>query len=274
MASLRDLLNINDAADVQSAAEPVDGKVIDYQVTCFECKNDSQADWCCISFIVPPGVTSATFSVWGGGGGAARTRCCGSGPPAGSGAFVAKTVDVNQGECYAMILGRATQCSGNNDGCAGCFTCVCSLNCTTDLDNKVRICAEGGVPGLWICDQNCGFTETCGQAVGHGGDINIPGHRGCYWTRCITDHCWDMTAVAYPGGLVNRCGGVFWLQACCRYSCGHWAQDFASLYLGGPYPGTCQGYAPGVGGAQFGTEDGNCRCGNPGNPGLVRVTYR
>lgn len=274
MASLRDLLNINDAADVQSAAEPVDGKVIDYQVTCFECKNDNNADWCCISFIVPPGVTSAIFSVWGGGGGAARTRCCGSGPPAGSGAFVAKTVDVNQGECYAMILGRATQCSGNNDGCAGCFTCVCSLNCTTDLDNKVRICAEGGFPGLWTCDQNCGFTETCGQAVGHGGDINIPGHRGCYWTRCITDHCWDMTAVAYPGGLVNRCGGVFWLQACCRFSCGNWAQDFASLYLGGPYPGTCQGYAPGVGGAQFGTEDGNCRCGNPGNPGLVRVTYR
>lgn len=277
MASLRDLLNIEVAADLAGAAGAVAGKQWVAQVTCTQCQFDSYSDWCCNSFIVPSGTSEIIFDVWGGGGGGGRNRCCGAGSPGGSGSWSRKTLNSSEfsvGDCYAVNVGRATYCSQDNAGCAGNFSCVCSID-----DSNTRICSKGGWSGCWVCFAGCNTTDTyctLGCCTSVGGDINMPGHRGCFWHRCQSNHCYDKIGFAYPGGINNRCGGVVWVQQCCLYVHGSALENSVMQYLssatGIGY--CCNGYMPGLGGGTFGTQDGVCRCGLQGSPGMVRVTYR
>jgi len=276
MASLRTLLNIENAADLRGAGGAVPGRQWVAQATCQQCQFDSYADWCCNSFIVPSGTTELIFDVWGGGGGGGRSRCCGVGGPGGSGAGARNTLNSSQfstGDCYAVFVGRATYCSQDNTGCQGNYSCVCSMD-----NNQVRICSEGGGRGCWYCFAGCCTINahcTCEQRCAYGGDINMKGYPGCYWHRCADDHCFDKIGIAFPGGIVNRCGGVVWVNVCCHYSYGAYAPEFAGNYLGGIASGyCCNGYTPGIGGATMGTNRGVCRCGTPGAAGMVRVTYR
>jgi len=278
MASLRDLLNIETAADLKEAGGAVPGQQYVAQVTCWQCQFDSYADWCCNSFIVPAGTNEIIFDVWGGGGGGGRSRCCGHGGPGGSGAWARKTLNSSQfstGDCYMITVGRATYCSQDNTGCAGNYTCVCSR-----ANDLARICSQGGGRGCWYCTGTCCTTNaycTCEvNQTASGGDINMNGHAGCYWNRCSDDHCYDKIGIAFPGGIINRCGGVMWVNVCCHYTYGAWANQFAGDYIGGSVGSgyCCNGYIPGLGGATMGTNRGVCRCGTPGSPGMVRVVYR
>ena len=277
MASLRDLLNIETAADLAGQAGAVPGKQWVAQVTCQQCQFDAYGDWCCNVFIVPSGTSEIIFDVWGGGGGGGRSACCGAGGPGGSGAWARKCINSEQfsiGDCYRVTVGRATYCSQDQTGCAGNYSCVCSVE-----NNFVRVCAEGGGRGCWYCFADCCTTNaycTCEQKCAYGGDINVKGHPGCFWHRCLEDHCYDKIGFAYPGGLNNKCGGVVWTQVCCKYAHGAALQNYAISILGSTVGSQycCNGYMPGVGGGTMPTEDGVCRCGLQGTPGLVRVTYR
>ena len=274
MANLRSLLNITGPEEVAGAAGPVDGRAHTYVVTCHMCNNGSYADFCCMTFIVDDNTTKATFEVWGGGGGGAGKCCCGAGPGGSSGAYVRKTQVVEPGQCYAMILGRSTDCSNSTTGCAGCWSCLCGVGLNgTDFDTN--ICAQGGTRGCAYCFwRGCSNYCTCDTPpTGTGGDVNIPGVRSCYWHRCNNNMCWNKTFVAYPGGIINRCGGVVMSRPHDNYWYAGWAQCLGD-YLGGMSAGgNTYGYTPGMGGPSGQAASGVCRCGTPGNPGMVKVTF-
>lgn len=278
MASLRTLLNIETAADLAGAATAVPGKHWVAQQTCYQCNFSDYHDNCCMSFIVPSGTTEIIADVWGGGGGAGRSRCCGGGAPGGSGAWGRKTIKSNEfcvGQCFGIILGRSTSCSQDNTGCLGCFTCVCQIG-----SDAIRMCSQGGGYGCWYCTPACCDVNsycTCERnRQAYGGDVNMVGHVGCGWYRCRDNSCYNKTGIPYPGGLHNKCGGVMWVNECCHYAYGSWITQFAGDYItssvGSGY--CCNGYIPGLGGGTQSTNRGVCRCGTPGAPGAVRITYR
>lgn len=274
MTSLRSLLNIVGPDEVGGTAGPVEGLAHVFSVTCYECNNGSFADFCCMSFIVQPGTTKAVFEVWGGGGAGGGIRCCGNGPGGGSGAYVRKVQSVESGQCYAMILGRATDCSSSQTGCAGCWSCMCGVDLNGTPFN-LNICAQGGARGCATCSfSGCCIYCTCETpAQGTGGDINIPGVRSCYWHRCNNNQCWNKTFTAYPGGIINRCGGTIMYRP---HSNSWWAGFGQCLgqYLGGTGAGgRAFGYIPGMGGPSGQGASGACACGTPGTPGMVKVTY-
>jgi hypothetical protein len=278
MASLRTLLNIETAADLAGAAGAVPGKQWVAQSTCYQCEFGSYHELCCYNFIVPASTSEIIFDVWGGGGGAGRSRCCGGGAPGGSGAWGRKTIkssDFSTGDCYSVFIGRSTSCSQDNTGCLGCYSCVCSR-----ANSTVRMCSQGGGYGCWYCQPTCCDVNsycTCERnRPAYGGDINVVGHVGCGWYRCRDDSCYNKVGVPYPGGLHNKCGGVIWVNECCHYAYGAWITEYAGKHViqavGSGY--CCNGYTPGLGGATQSTNRGVCRCGTPGAPGMVRVTYR
>jgi hypothetical protein len=299
--------------------------MVDYQETC------------CVTWIVPSGVTCATFEIWGGGGSGAGMCCCGGGPPGGSGAYAKKTIPVTAAACYQLFLAPATQCSSANTGCRGCTTSIIGTGLT-------NFCAEGGIGGCSYCNPQCcnsmctcgctpvtatlltssisGTTLTIGsvsagtvkvgmklsgtnvtadttivsgsglswivdrsstassttitatnflQAQAYGGDVNREGVRGCFQMWCCDNTCHNKTFISYPAGLVNQCGGVT--------VAGTWSTGYndnhsciAMSYIG--WANKSSQYVPGVGGPTFYVAGGCCSCGFPGQPGLIKISYK
>ena len=275
MASLRTLLNIVGPDEVTGLAGPVEGRSHNFVVTCFNCNNGSYADFCCMSFIVDSTTTKATFEVWGGGGGGGGFCCCGTGPGGSSGSYTRKTQPVESGQCYAMILGRSTDCASSPTGCAGCWSCLCgvSLNGTAFDTN---MCAQGGTRGCATCFYTgcCNYCTCEGVPSAYGGTENIDGVRSCLYHRCHDNACWDKLFVAYPGGITNKCGGVLMSRPHDHYWYAGWAQCLGS-YLSNPVGGGGRGfgYIPGMGGPSGFAGSGVCRCGTPGTPGMIKVTF-
>lgn len=293
--SLRSLLRIETADDLQGSATAVQGKHIIFQTTCHNCSFSSYHDNCCNTFIVPADVSSATFDIWGGGGGGGRLQCCGTGPGGQSGSYAQKSVPVNPGDCYAVRVGFATHCSSSERGCTGCHSCVCGVN-LNGTTNEVQVCAQGGGGGCWCCSGNC--CVDCARRItdtrtATGGDINMNAVPSCDWIRCRSNSCYDKVGVAYPGGIVNKCGGNIWMNRCsthCEYT--DYMACMAGNTLDGFFRGDCRGYVPGMAGQ---SGSGICgdyccyywwygccvpcggssiSCGASGNSGLVRVTYK
>ena len=153
MTSLRSLLATTVPGKQISDIQLPPGCQHIFQATCWTCRQQDYQETCCYSWIVPTGVTNATFEIWGGGGGGGGARCCGYGPPGGAGAYSKKTVSVTAADCYQLFLAPATDCSSDACGCRGCTTYVVG----TGLSN---FCAEGGMSGCWTCSPT-----TCCQAV-------------------------------------------------------------------------------------------------------------
>jgi len=297
--SLRDLIRLESEEDLAGAAGAVKGKFMTFQQTCWQHCMCSYHDNCCMSFIVPAGASTITFDVWGGGGGGGKNCCCGRGFGGQSGSYAQKTVKATEGDCFAMILGISTSCTENVRGCTGCFSCVCGVG-LDGTGSQVNVCTEGGSGGCNCCSGNCcvecarrDTTDRCA----YGGDINIKSVKACSWHRCASDSCYDKVSVAYPGGIINQCGGNIWLSRC--NSCDEdstFMKCVGSSYLGSFFSGYCRGYVPGLGGM---TGSGRCGesffccyywywgccvpctisnaadcCGSPGSPGLIRVTYK
>jgi hypothetical protein len=158
MASLRSLLSTTIPGRAIDDVQLPDGCQHIFQVTCWTCQQQSYQETCCLTWIVPAGVTRATFELWGGGGAGGGARCCGFGPPGGSGAYAKKAISVTAGGCYQMFIGAATDCSDGQCGCRGCHTWVVGTGLT-------NLCAEGGMSGCYCCTTACcNAACTCGTA--------------------------------------------------------------------------------------------------------------
>lgn len=337
MPSLRSLLSTPVPAKVIEDVQLPDGCQHIFQATCWTCQVGGYQEICCLTWIVPNGVTCATFELWGGGGAGGGGRCCGWGPPGGSGAYAKKAISVAQGQCYQMFIGPGTDCSDGQCGCRGCHTWVVGPNLT-------NLCAEGGMSGCWYCTGACCQAAcTCGVAgatatmlnatitgttlnIGsvsagtvalnmkltgtgvaadttiiagsgltwtvdrtqtvtattitgttydmnkaYGGDINMPGVRGCMWVVCVDNTCWNKHYVPYPAGLVNQCGGV----AVVGHR-GNVFPDYEQCIAGSTlnFSHMRSQYVPGLGGTTPSNWSGNCYCGKSGMPGMIRVTYK
>jgi hypothetical protein len=159
MPSLRSLLSVVIPGRTIDDVQLPPGCQHIFQVTCWTCQQQSYQETCCLTWIVPTGVTRATFELWGGGGSGGGGRCCGYGPPGGSGAYAKKAISVTAGGCYQMFIGAATDCSSGQCGCRGCTTWVVGTGLT-------NLCAEGGMSGCWFCTPTtcCQAVCTCGSA--------------------------------------------------------------------------------------------------------------
>jgi hypothetical protein len=129
----------------------------------------------CTTWVVPTGVTCATFEIWGGGGAGAPQCCCQcyQGQPGSGGAYSMKTIPVTPGATYSFVVGCggcANECCHNSNacGCQGGTTYVTGTGLT-------NFCAAGGEGGYWC---NAGVTNsgmTSNRAQAYGGEINLPG---------------------------------------------------------------------------------------------------
>lgn len=156
MANLRSLLSTIVPGIPVSDFNLPQGCQFIFQSTCHQCYFEGYQENCCVAWIVPAGVTCATFEIWGGGGGGAGSCCCMGGPPGGSGAYAKKTIPVTAATCYQLFLGPATACSATNTGCLGYPSYVIGTGLT-------NFCAEGGIGGCSYCNpQCCNAMCTCG----------------------------------------------------------------------------------------------------------------
>ena len=182
-------------------------------------------DW-----IVPAGVSQATFHIWGGGGMGAPAYCCMSGVSGGSGAYAYKTVSVTPGDCYRTCFeGYIRYCCTNHNisgagqtdqpipyllhGTRGMKAYVTGTGLT-------NFCAEGGNPGVTRC--GCGWGQDMQNnqvAVQH------PGNQCCQlWKIChvvqrrTIDSDNDRYAVAKYYGADGGSKGMYacWRGSCCR----------------------------------------------------------
>ena len=118
-------------------------------------------------WVVPAGVTRATFKLWGGGGGGAASHCCMQGLHGGSGAHAIKEVAVTAGDVYCACYADLDKvCCSQYDNLAGMTTDQAvgtwpnmplhrgergpkAFIIGTGLTN---FCAEGGAPGILRCN--------------------------------------------------------------------------------------------------------------------------
>jgi hypothetical protein len=286
MSRLRDLINIKTQQDIEGSAGPIDGEQFSFQTTCYDVCENNYHNNCCVAFIVPAGVSCVTAEVWGGGGGGAGTvsgcnpEMCSFGPPGGAGAYVVRCLNnVSEADRFDFVVGNANNCAFGCQGCHGCFSCVCGPD--------TQLCAQGGGNGFAWC--NWGTGNMCcseNNATAYGGDINIDGKPGKYCSKCVCTDGWryDQIFIPYPGGINNLCGG--WVQQAHENSsscviCNYEIICKAGEMLEGLGSSSsfCHGYIPGMGHASWTHFCEcqcycNCECGGPGNPGMVRITYK
>ena len=135
--------------------------------------------------------------------------------------------------------------------------CVNTTTWTVDRSQTVASTTISGFPPV--------------VANAYGGDINIQGVKGCYYHICCDNACWNKHFQPFPAGLVNQCGG--WTVSGTTGS-GYDSAGFCTgLHPIGWAHHSAQ-WVPGVGGRTHYVTGGNCACGMPGMPGMIKITYR
>ncbi len=181
------------------------------------------------NWIVPNGVSNATFHLWGGGGGGAPAYCCMSGVSGGSGAYVYKTIPVTPGTCYTACYEGAdryccsyhlSQASGSQTEGNSCPWIMYGLRGMSGYvtgPGLTNFCAEGGNPGVTRCGYSWGQDQQNDSPVQHPGNCCCQLWKICHIVKRRTiDSDNDRYAVAkYYGGD----GGSKGMYACHRMSC-------------------------------------------------------
>lgn len=229
---------------------------------------------CC--WKVPAGVTTLVFELWGAGGSGGGVCCCMFGFPGGSGAYAKKTVTGTLGGCeYVLFAGYAGCCSPVNCGYRGCQSYVTGYGLT-------NFCAEGGHPGCsfcnaWVCTcSSCGFSwavTACTQcACYYGADYGCFGTYGYIQTDCCSGDpfCWFKMIHPHPSNQLSQ--GVTYSVT--RYEATNNIPSTQSCKNGqGGMTGGANAKPIGAGAGSAAAQSGNCYCGAPGGPGLIKVTY-
>lgn len=183
-------------------------------------------DW-----VVPAGVTSATFAVTGARGGASASS------DGGSGGRVDATLALTPGETLRITVGGAgadtPAIAGgfNGGGLAGSQTCV--------VPPSTKYCNGGGGGGA--SDVRRGGTALTDRVLVAGGGGGAGGRSA---DGCVGDGC--VPATARTGGdggdsgtnAANGAGASLPIEGGCG---GGGASQVASGYAGGPFPGVCSG---------------------------------
>lgn len=135
------------------------------------------------SWIVPTGVTCATFEVWGAGGGGGAKCCCDcyrQGQSGSPGGYTSMTIPVTPGDSYTLCIG-----AGGGTSYIGGFDTYC------------HACCAGGFGGVSYVTGN-NIVTLC--AAGGGGGCNM-----CYlYCMCAAAYsCATVTAAAYSNATVN-----------------------------------------------------------------------
>lgn len=230
----------------------------------------------CCAWVVPDGVTSVYFELWGGGGGGGNGTtmcdCCARTMGGGGGGYAAKTVTVTPGSTYTICAGNpGTGADGSAYGASiGC--CQNGTNGGTSFitgENITTLCATGGIGGCSNFTINCYGHCGCNGALGgsgFGGDINergYPGVKGSSGSQAYNSYSMG-GAAGGPGGGVGgfNNGGTL----CTPGTCGGASDSNPQLH----------GNIPGGGGAGHGCWTG-CQCCDRGSgrgaPGFVKITW-
>lgn len=232
-----------------------------------------------------PDVSKIQIQMWGAGGGGAGVCCCSWGFSGGSGAY-AELSEINVASCkteYRICIGPPSCCSpAQTCGYRGCKSWIeggylRKADGTTCAGN---FCAEGGPSGCSMCFMfncfNCGiyldprYNNCC--ACYFDADIGHPGRLGGVATFCTnTNACWYKHYTPIPGGL-ETCKERWDLTRFCAYNM---PGGFDGCRIGQGYimgSGGSHQSTPGKGGISGSALGGNCYCGGPGGPGLVRIT--
>lgn len=250
------------------------------------------------SWCTPPGTTSITFHVWGAGGGGPGACCCMGGTPGGSGAYAKKTIAATPGDCYTLCAGmNGLCCSRTCLGCRGCQSWVTG-------NGLVNFCADGGHGGKGCCfiPWNPHYYGATNRGTWEQGTTPFDRYGYDYFnhTPCASYYgadcgalgrpsfifhpvpqmkssgdggfaCWLKAGVAFPGGLMNTCGGHITANLggnACIFQ--HTGCSIGSLF-GKHLAGT-----PGVGGLPAlacGQPCCHAYSGGAWGPGMVRIDY-
>ena len=202
------------------------------------------------NWIVPAGVSNATFHIWGGGGSGAPGYCCSSGVGGGSGAYAYKTVSVTPGECYTACYEGAERY---------CCTTLSHMGDTSTDNTRPHVlhglrgmkayvngtgltnfCAEGGNPGV----QRCGWVWGQDPQQDPSGN-QFPGNAQLcqLWKMCqvVGRRTIDSDNDIYaPAKYYGADGGAKGMYACHYTNCCN-SNDIAANRCGDkyiiPYPG-------------------------------------
>lgn len=232
----------------------------------------------------PAGTTKITFELWGGGGSGAGSCCCSWGAPGGAGAYARKTIQGCLGNtCYEFFVAYAGCCSPvQSCGYRGCQTWLRAVSGCAQICNLVgcNFCAEGGIPGCgvcWACGcHGCGYWRPAAHenccACYYGADYGVAGLPGYLYTDiCDANSCYYKQFLPIPAEIYGS-QVSYWpsrSQGVNSTGSGETCQGGSVGAIGG---GT-EAKTPGIGGFTAHSQGGNCYCGGPGGPGMVRITY-
>jgi len=244
---------------------------------------------CC--WVVPTGVTRLTFEAWGAGGGGAGACCCEWGWSGGSGAYARKTVTGALGNCcYILFAGYYGCCSpAFSCGYRGCQSWVTGYGLT-------NFCAEGGLPGytscFWFnccyCADSCysAMVNGCGTfpnccyggpsgasfscACYFGSDYGVPGTWSYWYTEnCQANTCGYRGVIPYGSNQTTDGCAFQYIRAAGVNTTG----EYESCRTGQGFTGGTYARTVGQGGFGATAFGGNCYCGAPGGPGMIRISW-
>lgn len=238
---------------------------------CCDEKGSEYMLWC-----VPSDVSQARFYAWGGGGGGAGACNCMQGVPGGSGAFARNDIQVSSGDCFDICVGFGGECSESCQGSAGSASYVLGPG----LDN---FCAEGGYGGKTCCCAYhqetcslvaCGFwyMDNCTKAEFYGAQCGAKGVLGFAYSLCGQgdNECYWKVAIPYPGGIVNKQGGVTMVRNLGR-ACDN---DGLICLTNSGLSNSNYNRVVGQGAPSATACGGGCCRGIFGNPGMIQINYR
>jgi hypothetical protein len=132
------------------------------------------------NWVVPAGVSRATFQLWGAGSGSSQNCCCGGSPAGINGAYALAVVDVCPGEVFCWCAGCSFCCCGEQDSVPGGYNGTCGTVISYCGNPNTGVYAGGysgawcmcapGAPNMHMCAWNC---QVCKTFSGYGTSCNL-----------------------------------------------------------------------------------------------------
>jgi len=246
-------------------------------------------NWC-----VPPGITKATFHIWGAGGiaGGYGGLTNAYSPPSSSGAYAAKTINVTAGDCYTLHIGAAycaVPCRNGADKQTAESLADDFFDTFVTGNGLTNFCAEGGNHSCAINDTPANIwtdsasivwndSENAPQAKYYGADKGHDGVNGYFkWTNnaLSNSNCNVRWYIPMPACVLTKHGGHFVQQSCCT-SYASYNNGQSSAAMGAPghsntwYPNALR---PGNGARGTASSGGTATCGSTNGAGKIEVYF-